>query len=484
MRTLFLVTCLTILYGATDASAQFTFTHPVSAVQVPFWLTTFRYQLPSGVIGHNRGDFTDDLGSLESDAPANFPHSPGGVFGPSTLRIAANLNQRFRLVANPFMNRARVQFLRFAMDSTSVGGTLGDRFELDWATDPPPPTPNFLSTIAPGTASLTGPVAAGTNSLQFPGMIMRVRTGADAARFSGVDHESFGFAVDFIEATPRTTLGNSIPPTFSPYENVGGLLMGGADTVFALLADTTHFQTLAFWTSGPVSIFARCNADPTPTTFNSVATSTGPGGGALLELGLCSGGGQWHIAITSPAGSSPTSFHIVVGAHWNNANFDQVGLRVGLNWNASSAQLTSVRASFRTAAWRFFGATGGTRIMRSFRFVNNTPCASSGSACEGTFCHYCVQASSGRASCDIGASRAYLFDGENVDPETIMHESGHCRIGLGDEYTDSPPGNSRSLCNHSMMALTGVQSFCSHDHAVTTEDYTVSPMYAFRGYRA
>jgi hypothetical protein len=146
-------------------------------------------------------------------------------------------------------------------------------------------------------------------------------------------------------------------------------------------------------------------------------------------------------------------------------------LRVGIGWNATSGQLTMIRAAMRQAAWAFYGVTGGTHVQRSFRFYNNAITCDDGwpvydTACGGSHCSICLNPNTGNANYvgnkifmyfNPGGQPEWQSGGGDVTVHELMHVFGGLTNGgpitnLGDEYANIE-GGSRATCEHSWMGV-------------------------------
>lgn len=454
------VVALLMLVGLAHPAAaraqSFFYAHPASTVTFPLAFGS----APQTVVLSDRNpssrEFVDD--DFGDGAPAGFP--------PGMIRMAANLNQRYRVIGNPYMFYPTVRFTAFNMDSTA--GTTFDRVYFDqfYASSPMSATgahaPPFgiTPTSLPTTVSMT-----------WPGFVFRVATGADRPRQTPplADGESWGFIVQDIQVAPSATIHDAYLPTFSPYESIIGVLNANDDVVRgALIPNSNYAFTIAAWNVAPnnpawgVAVWARCGADPGPGVYDAGGIiNSNPG--AFLELGPCPS--QWRIAFTNVVGS-PQTFRATIGAHFQNAFRDVSHLKVGIAFNATSSQLTTIRERFREAAWRLYGTSGGTQLLRSFEFYNNsTTC--------GSDCDYHIQpASAARDTCTQLNSngRVYMYEGADPSSYTLAHESSHCELFLEDEYRDDSAGVTIPECLHSLMGIS-VPTFCTAaTHRITGDD--------------
>lgn len=343
-----------------------------------------------------------------------------------------------------------------------------------------------------GRTGLTALTRVG-NSLLFPGLFLRFVTGPPPPWLGGAPTwtsmvtaggpprgEDSGFRIDRITLRPTSppARGFRYPLTIAPYERVSGVLLGGApwtteDSVTFRLERRPR-QTLAVWldpaSSAPVEVYARCGAAPTHTApgMHLFATARTP---AYLELTpACAEG--WFVTIVNVSAGA-TAFHLRVGAH--RAGREWSNIRVGIESPTSGpAEDAFIRATLRLAAWRLYGATGGSHLVRSFSY--STP----GSCTDVTICWRNRPPGSGISGCEEG--RGYYYAGGSLgtlhlclDPRNpdytlesaaniLGHEFGHLFTGTGlidswlqDEYfrSESPD---REICGWSDVWL----SRCTH----------------------
>lgn len=370
--------------------------NPNGTVYVPLVLdTTAALPSPQATIGP---DFV----------PNEFPLDPGGWLRPGTgapggdavpwasIRLAANLRQQYRIIGNPYLRSATIRFANLAMDwhvTTADFGSSHDLLQLGWSQQAPVDrTGSLTSDIGNwGGPVYLGVIANGTNSLTSPGMILRVITGPDIPETEPSttrDRESWGFEAERIEVTGYS-LGSTTVPSLGLYDNVIAVLLASNDTVRAIAPQTGHPLSVLMWEPstnttfqyGPV-LWTRCGAPPTSTQYDAVQFLVPPGR-AIIQSAPCSAGQALHIAVTN-TGTTAHAVRLFVGSNRTNREYN---LRVGFSFNANETQLATVREQFRRAAWLFFGATGGSHVVRSYRFYNNSWCdAFQDTACDGQPC--------------------------------------------------------------------------------------------------
>lgn len=418
--------------------------------------------------------------------------TPPTGFPASSQRLAADLNQRFRVIGNPNLRDVELRFSRFDMD-LGGDGTAQDRLYFDWFYAS---APQYITGHSFGSTNtiLAIPPASGSDSLMFPGTVFRVSTSRSAARQPGgatPEHESWGFVMSEIRVYGPTSPGNSLLPTLAPGQSVVAILLPGSDTVRALLEHvaTGVGPTIATWDAQTVTapgtrLYLRCDADPTATAYDWYMNLDRPESaqGNLFEFNHgCAG--QWHLALTN---TSPVAhaMRMEIAAHWPNS--DRSNINVGIGWNATPAEAQNIAASFNRAAWTLFAATGGNYIMRDFTFVNNSSCSLSQSvnltACGGNKCDFCAnlngcngtagQSGPPRSHFDPVYGYVELCMGDWYNFNTIAHEWAHDALGMPDEYIVSG-GAIRRTCGHSIMegGFNNVVSFCSNPlHLAVTSD--------------
>ena len=404
------------------------------------------------------------------DPFGNTNPTPSSVSGaPPSLnqRMVANLRHRYRIIGNPYLRAAAVRFSWFNMNSISVAGPSGssfDRVELQWFYG----TPTSLTGNYGGSTVGLPVAASGTNSLMWPGMVFQVRTSADlpgSASSATLDRESWGFITQQLEVTGTGVMGDTIMPTLGAYDSAVSVLMTPDDVVDTLIANTGHPISVAAWqtpgfTSPGVVLWARCGAPPDAANWLRRVTPNSDGG-MFFEVDVCPSGQTLHVAVTNEAVGLVRAVRMYVASR--RVTQEWVGLKVGIGWNASAAELTEIRASFRRAAWQFYGLTGGTQLVRSFRFINDANQCDDGwpaeeYACEGGGCNVCLAPGSGTGNANFtgkvtlyatasdGSGPPQWLQGSNV----IVHEWGHALIDHDNEYTNVG-GTDRATCGHSWM---------------------------------
>lgn len=458
------------------ASAQtFSYAQPVGVVRVPFHIDTSPTlgppplsPAPNPGPGWIPSEFVlDPFGGQGPSAAADTPAVPWAL-----QRLASNLRRQYRLIGNPYLRGAGITFPNFAMNNTVTSSPLmtsADFVTLGWFAATAPAVLGGNPAAANGAWGRTVTTTVypyDPFSLMYPGMLFRVITGpsiSDSSTRLIPDAESWGFETSSINVIGGE-LGTDVPPTLSPYDSVIAVLMPTDDTVRTLIAQTGEAVSVMLWTPPPatyftpgITLWARCGAPPTATEFDRRVETVAPGR-AMFQMDVCPNQQSLHVAVTNTS-SVPRAVRMYVGTHRAN---EELNLTVGVQFRATPAEMALIRQIYTRAAWMFFGVTGGSRVVRSYRFMNGPMLCNTSAAvaCGGERCDVCVHGRTGRASC-MGETlvNAYLSSRE----DTITHEFGHCFLrspgvadGLPDEYRDRvsdcrPPGGSVTECGSSVM---------------------------------
>ncbi len=477
----------------------------------------------------------------------------------------ARLDMRRRIVANSFVGNFVLsgpgngrslaldqcqenRIARADLPCTPMPSVEIDRLEVFWSSDFVAPESTVTGgdlndPLAPFRAGLALPAdldhaPADTDSLQMPGAHFRFFSGlapiyTDTIRWSaargpgglGVPFgQGSGFTIDQIALIPQASgvAGRSDAINLAGYERVTGVLLAGSlaspDSVAFAIDPAISHPTIAAWVNNPSSptvlFYARCGALP---AITSTDPSGGPAGTAW-DVGAFASTRQPAFLDLRPACSTQW-FVVAVNIHGSDAVFDmRVGNATpGREWSHMSVGILEpvreraeedwIQQATREAAWRFYGATGGSHLIRSFDFRRG---------CEGV--EVCWRNRSaffgGIPGCSAfnGATDPVLgsinmcWDTRDFFPAdhsqflrdtrsasvTLAHEFGHLLTttrpfnGLGDEYfvtNDRAPicgvsGVTLDRCEHSLMARTSsfrIASLC-HDGPQGSHDSTVQVM--------
>jgi len=463
---LVLMTSLAILGAWGVANAQSFTYRPLNGYQaVPFVLRTHQ-QPPDSTTGAEPSEFPrDPFGNRNPGVPLD-PGTPSQL----NARMAANLRQRFRIIGGPYVRAATMRFSWFFFNALPEGGVV-DQAQLQWFSSSP-----ATLTGGPLVPANLGVGATGTNSLMWPGMIFHTVTGPDlslTAPNTTPDRESWGYVTQDAQLWGSGALGAGTLPTLGVYDQALAVLQQTDDTVDTLIANTGHPVTIAVWphndTGTGLGVWARCGALPTATQHQYWAFPTATAGAWLDSANTtCPTGQALHLTVTNTAPSGQVA-RIYVASHRSDREIND--LRIGIAWNATSTQLTAIRAAMRQAAWMFYGTRVGTYVVRSFSFYINATAGDDGwpvydTACGRSHCSICLNPSSGNANyvgnkifmyLNPGATPEWQLGGGDVTVHELLHVFGGLTNGgpitnLGDEYANIE-GASRQTCQHSWMGV-------------------------------
>lgn len=275
-----------------------------------------------------------------------------------------------------------------------------DRLELSWYGHPTgaralgstfngdgimmPPVPMFLYEQVG--ASMTNPGALLEFISGSPVPYAPPPRWGDLSSTDRPDGEGSGFRTGQIVLIPGNGIGESTPTLIPDHLRVTGFLTTPFDsvtfTVEALSSNDSN-TALPVWIDrrrsdpAPVRLYARCNEMPTMGGGWNYEQELSADGTALLLMddSICAGG-KWYITVTVQQNFQEVVFHTRVShVRDRDIKVETVGVRFGpelpppgyVREFPSSAERLLIENALRMAAWRYFGATGGTRIIRSFR---------------------------------------------------------------------------------------------------------------------
>ena len=453
MRPVCLWLVVVLLLGTrTTATAQsFSYAPLNTTLTVPFVLDTLS-RTPAMLLEPETSEFIRD--PFGDTSP---PSGPPGIT--PTQRIAANTRLRYRMIGNPNIRSGGIRFTWFSMNSTVVGGS-NDRVELQW----------FYGALSTQTGTLTSASnilvpPAGGNSLMWPGMVFTTITGPNidpSSPTSMPDSESWGYVTEGVRVTGNGVTGDAVWPTLGVYDSAIGVTLANDDVVDTLVATTGHPISVVLRlppqdVGSGVILWARCGAPPIESARDRKVW-TNADGGAFFQMPPCTGGQTLHVSVTNTS-NRPRAFRLYVGSHRENR--ESVGLKVGVAWNATTAEMNDIRTAMRRAAWQFYGLTGGAHVIRSYQYFHNAHYCDNGHpadeyACSGSGCQICLSPNTGRSNynglgkitlyANAGGDTARWMQGGNV----IVHEFAHAYIGLPDEYVEVP--TTFSGCAHTWMS--------------------------------
>ncbi len=378
-------------------------------------------------------------------------------------QYAPGQNTHRRIVGNSRMYRADLVPSRMDIRTPVTSGNF-DRLEAGWADRSPSVTRNGTSLAAMQVPlSFNG---SRLRTLQSPGLKLSFKSN-DA-------YEATGYTLGTLRV--RSTSDQGTTSFVSLYERVTGVLVGRDDVVTMRVPATRDKMTVSTWTDSfalGVAVYARCNAQPSRTAFHRRRYLTPI---AFVELPACTG--TWYISLTNIHPSDQV-FHLTVGSH--KADRELKNIKVGVAYSISATERAQVQQALEDAAWRIYGASQGTQIIRSFKWYQADACddgwPAEEFACGGSPCNICLHPESGRSNCSA-SKKMTLSRNSNRSAATIAHEMGHCQLGLPDEYQDTTNRtcrqvNSLGLCGHSIMegSWDNINGFCT---AMNHRRHTVS----------
>ncbi|MCC6873558.1 MAG: hypothetical protein IT378_04545, partial [Sandaracinaceae bacterium] len=339
----------------------------------------------------------------------------------------------------------------------------------------------------------------GTNSLMQPGVLLRFRTGPPPTTQSG-DSEDDGFVTSTVTITPGSTMGNAVANMIYPYERAI-VALNANDSIVDLVLPTRQSNegvSIAAWLEQPssssassVGVWMRCNAYPDAANWD-YRQYFQPNVPVFIRPIAIPCSGNWYVTIGSSAPGVAKLVHLTASAH--NLNRIVTGTRIGVKWNANATERAGILYGLRSAAWRAYGMSMGTILMREFWLYNNSSCSKI-DGCGGAGCSICITLED--CTSNVGSLDGYMTicDDEAVDLQTnnwgwidtvgqaaqvIAHELGHQWMAQPDEYSKvgAPCNHGYNLCGHTMMESyhLNTHGLCNNaDHRGHVEDDRVSP---------
>lgn len=265
--------------------------------------------------------------------------------------------------------------------------------------------------------------------------------------------EKPGFLIDQVTVSCNSTFDSTVA-TAANHDRYDGVLLGTNDTIFIRIpASTTGVsQRVHLWgrPGRDFDLYARCNANPTSTTFYTRGYTSSTEESIELPPSSCAGG-HWHIAVNSFAGSGDFRLFFFGGSGYSYGEFD-----VGTWYTMDTATKNAARQTVLDSLKSIYGATHGEKYIPTARFWNDGDCDC------GWFndCEMCLSSVTGVSNYTDGHITLYKkTSGAQYWWETVRHEVGHSKMGLPDEYDTSPA--KLPLCHHTYMSrYGGVESLC------------------------
>lgn len=464
IRLVALFVSLLVLTAPQNASAQFNAQFSTVTLTAPT-AVPFRFG-------------TDDTNDLIPNQDSGLRHQGFRGYSPTLdvrRRIFANPSVRSITLSGP-MNTGLVMSRDdcaergraiAGLPCTPVPAGQVDRLEVAWFQARPADAVRFNELN--GQATPLKLPASGTNSMLNPGAQLRFVSGPPVQYVSPWGSspptgEGPGFLVDEMLLAPAAGSGNNTPPLLDPYDRATAVLLGdprsSEDSLYFRLTPSEHRATMAIWfpASDPdadIKVHARCGG--LPSREERVGDSQGTSTPVFVDLDRpCAAG--WHVVVAQTS-TQPTVFHFAVGEHFPGRELADI--RVGIEFPTSGAnEDLIIRETVREAAWRFFGSTGGSYLLRSFTFQ---------ALCNNV--HICWRNNPRMAGCAAGHGIANPIQGNlhlcafptkmsvTANAATLAHEMLHAFAHLGDEYWRSndfyricgQSGRQIRRCSHSIM---------------------------------
>jgi len=320
--------------------------------------------------------------------------------------------------------------------------------------------------------SMSGNVASGT-WLGFASSTSLQHRPAELHFVTDFSGGMTGFNIDKARVCCKLPAGPATPfNNLSPGQRHGGLLLGTNDHVDLTVPSTpsgTNRNLMMWHSSGRnFNVYVRCNAMPTPTTFDFAGLSTDVKEFLSLAPSFCPFPGTWNIVVHSNSGSG--QFHITTAA----MKHEHVrSLRVGTTYLYSSfpagaSQRDFIKSALLRASALLFGATEGQMLVNQYDVWNLGCSPIPGSSCGGQICDVCITDESGQSTASFNQPPVLIKTHPNYDYEVIAHELGHYLLGLPDEYLNTmPPTTDPQQCAHSLMS----QHFGSNNNFCIPSDH-------------
>lgn len=201
---------------------------------------------------------------------------------------------------------------------------------------------------------------------------------------------SIGRARVCCQSTPQTT-----PAYLRHNERHSGVLLGTNDVVY-LQAPVSCGQenSIAMWgdpaSGNDFDVYARCNALPTPTTYDHATLEAGSQEFRPMPSSGCTCPGTWYFAVHSWSGSG--WFHVVYSSRYNSQSRT---ITAGTNFVASTAQMNTFEDTLTQAARQFWGSTDGSQRIAAVHLYNSNSCTN----CGGATCDLCFRNEPGTGYC-------------------------------------------------------------------------------------
>jgi hypothetical protein len=407
-------------------------------------------------------------------------------------RYAASQDRRLYFFSSPYARSGRI-----TMTGGLFPGDTGDFITMGW--------PGSWTTVTGGTypngalPAFIDVAQSGNRSMMNPGISFRFVSGPSPTTI-GVESEARGVVMTTLRANFSSTIGDTSPPLFQPFDR-GMILLNPGGTVVNLrlpVRTTSEGVTIEAWLENPTSpnagkfsVWLRCGALPNATDYHQRRYFGTNVPVFIRSTDNCTS--ERFVSIASEPGAPAAVIHLTAHAHRESQIINN--LRVGIPGFPSATEFVGITYGFKSAAWRLYGATEGTRIITSYVFYRNDLCHTEPQfGCDGPqggSCDVCLSSSCSRSYAQNG--KVYLC-GEDVTrlksggaaeidawygpARVLAHEFGHALLGLPDEYAEPVSGcaHQTMLCAHSIMDMqyNNTNSLCNSLNHRSLPEYTAT----------
>lgn len=286
-------------------------------------------------------------------------------------RYAASQDRRLYFFSSPYARSGRI-----TMTGGLFPGDTGDFITMGW--------PGSWTTVTGGTypngalPAFIDVAQSGNRSMMNPGISFRFVSGPSPTTI-GVESEARGVVMTTLRANFSSTIGDTSPPLFQPFDR-GMILLNPGGTVVNLrlpVRTTSEGVTIEAWLENPTSpnagkfsVWLRCGALPNATDYHQRRYFGTNVPVFIRSTDNCTS--ERFVSIASEPGAPAAVIHLTAHAHRESQIINN--LRVGIPGFPSATEFVGITYGFKSAAWRLYGATEGTRIITSYVFYRNDLC--------------------------------------------------------------------------------------------------------------
>ncbi len=210
-----------------------------------------------------------------------------------------------------------------------------------------------------------------------------------------------------------------------------GILLGSNDVNYYLVEHLEGYETnivMNGYNNGDFDLYVKKDSFPTSTSYYKRSISYNSD--EAIRLTTSAQTGYYYIAIPSYSGSGQYSVRVSY-----TKPEERYLIKVGTNFNATTAQMDNITNIVDVALKRFFGYTSGEIYIYEADIYNSGNCN-----CGGAACNVCFRAGCGRAysTLPLGSHTVVMYY-DSADSFTLGHEMGHAWPALPDEYHNVEP---------------------------------------------